>query len=291
MKTLVIANPIAGGGKGQRLANALTMQLRKRGMDVEMFLTSGTGDAFRRAQSLGDPLDRIVVVGGDGTLNETVNGLNHPSRTPIAQLPVGTANILAHELRLPRRPDKVAAMVATGHVRQIDHGLANGTRFLMVASAGFDAMVTRAVKQRRQGSLGYKGYIVPIVQTLYRYRSPSLRVCLDEGQPITGAMVIVGNTRNYGGLFSVTDRAQCDSGHFDVCVFPNGSPAALGLYALAAAGRRVSRLRNVVYRTARHITITADRPTPVQIDGDYFGQTPIEITIQPAAVPIIIPPE
>ena len=289
MKTLVIANPISGGGKGRRLADALTMQLRKRGIDVETFLTSAAGDAFRRAESLGEQIDRIVVVGGDGTLNEIINGLHDPSRTPIAQLPVGTANILAHELKLPRRPDQVAAMVAAGRVRTIDYGLVNGTRFFMVVSAGFDAMVTRAVKQRRRGSLGYKGYLVPIVQTLYQYRTPSLHVSVDEGQPITGALVIVGNTRNYGGLFSVTDRAQCDSGFLDVCVFPKGSPVALGLYALAAVGRRVSRLTNVVYRTGRRITITADRPTPVQIDGDYFGQTPTEITIQPAAVSIIVP--
>ena len=272
------------------MADAVTAALLRRGLGVETFLTGAAGDAAKRAQTIDDDIDRILVVGGDGTLNEILNGLAHPSRIPIAQLPMGTANILAHELSLPKHSEKVAALVAAGRVRHVDMGIANGKRFLMVASCGFDAMVTRVIKQNRSGSLGYKGYLLPILRTLYHYRPPRLCVCVDHGPPTYGAFVVVGNTQNYGGIFSITDRAQCDSNHLDVCVFPRGTRLALTWYYLAALARRVSRATDTRYLTGRHITITSDQPTAIEIDGDYFGQTPVEITIQPAVVPILVSP-
>ena len=99
----------------------------------------------------------------------------------------------------------------------------------------------------------------------------------------------MSNIRNYGGLFSITDRARCDSGHLDVCVFPRAGVRDLLRYARAARAARVSRLDGVEYRTGRRVRIASPEPVPVQVDGDHWGETPVDIDLEPSVVPILVP--
>ena len=122
-----------------------------------------------------------------------------------------------------------------------------------------------------------------------QYRAPQLRVTVGEAEPLSGALAIVSNIRNYGGIFSVADRARPDSGVLDVCVFSGERVRDLIRYVFAAATRRVSRLPDVTYRTGRRIVIEAEEPTAVQIDGDYRGTTPLTIEVDPSVVPILTP--
>ena len=128
-------------------------------------------------------------------------------------------------------------------------------------------MVTRAISRARRGTLGYPGYARPILQALRHYRAPRLRVSVDTAEPLSGALAVVSNIRNYGGIFSVADHARPDSGVL----------------------RRVSRLPDVTYRTGRRIVIEAREPTAVQIDGDYRGTTPLTIEVEPSVVPVLAP--
>ena len=291
MRVLVVVNPIAGGGAAARGAERLVRLLEGRGHAVECFSSQEpqeAGERVRQRESEGD-LDRIVVAGGDGTVNDVLNGLEDPSHVPLAQLAFGTANMLARELRIPRDPDALAALVESGACRRLDLGRAGSHRFLLVASSGFDAMVTRAISRTRRGTLGYPGYARPILHALRHYRAPQLRVSVDEAEPLSGALAVVSNIRNYGGIFSVADRARPDSGVLDVCVFSGERVGDLLRYAVAAASRRVSRLRDVTYRTGRRIVIEAREPTAVQIDGDYRGTTPLTIEVEPSVVPILTP--
>ena len=221
MKVLIVVNPIAGGGAAARGAEQLVRLLGGRGHAVESFSTrhpAEAGERVRKRESEGD-LDRIVVAGGDGTVNDILNGLEDPSRIPLAHLAYGTANMLARELRIPREPSALAALVERGTCRRLDLGRAGSRRFLLVASSGFDAMVTRAISRTRRGTLGYPGYARPILHALRRYRAPQLCVSVDGAEPLPGALAIVSNIRNYGGIFSVANRARPDSGVLDVCVF------------------------------------------------------------------------
>ncbi len=291
MKILVVVNPVAGGGAAARGAERVVRLLEGRGHAVECFSTRNpdeAGERVRQRESEGG-LDRIVVAGGDGTMNDVLNGLEDPSRVPLAHLAYGTANMLARELRIPRDPDALAALVESGACRRLDLGRAGSRRFLLVASSGFDAMVTRAISRTRRGTLGYSGYARPILHALRRYRAPQLRVSVDGGEPVAGALAIVSNIRNYGGIFSVADRARPDSGVLDVCVFSGERVADLVRYVFAAATRRVSRLPDVRYRTGRRIVIEALEPTAVQIDGDYRGTTPLTVEVDPSVVPVLTP--
>ncbi|UCE85330.1 MAG: diacylglycerol kinase family lipid kinase [Deltaproteobacteria bacterium] len=290
MKLLLIANPVSGRRRALRRRQRLEAILAARGHEVTTRITRAAGDAARFAALRPPDLDRIVVAGGDGTLNEVLNGLGERLGPPIVQLPSGTANILAHEYGLPGDPEAVADLVEGGVVRHLDLGVIGERRFLLLASCGFDAMVTRAIRRRRSGALGYRGYLRPIFETLWRYREPQLFVRIDAGEELPAALVVVSNTRNYGGLFCVTDRARGDSGQLDVCLFARASRRHLVRYAWAGFRGRIARLDGVLYRTGRRIAIRSAEPVPVEVDGDDYADTPVEIRVVPRAVPIVMPP-
>ncbi|RIL04644.1 MAG: hypothetical protein DCC71_13280, partial [Proteobacteria bacterium] len=271
-------------------AERLVRALAARGHAVERFATRAPGDARRCVAEAEGAVDRIVAAGGDGTLNEVVNGLADPGSTPLALLPLGTANMMAGALGIPRDPARLAELVERGRVRRVDMGLAGATRFLGVAGAGFDAMVTEAVRRTRRGALGYRGYAAPILRTLRGYRAPRLRVRLDGGAPIACGFAIVANLPNYGGLFAVTPEARPDSGRLDVCLFRDASFPGLVRIVWPAWRGTLARRADCHVASATHVTIDAEGPAsvPVQLDGDAWGATPVEITVRPAAVSMLV---
>ncbi len=112
---------------------------------------------------------------------------------------------------------------------------------------------------------------------------------VEGGRPIEGAWVVVANTFTYAGFLSVADRARCDSGHLDVVVFPRGSLPAQARYAWAGWRRRVSSLPGVSYLTGASVRIDLSDPVDVEVDGEYYGVTPIDITLQTAAAQVLTP--
>ncbi len=290
LKVLVIGNPAAGSGRGRERSARLVRALEARGHAVEFYATRAPGDARRHVAEREGSVDRIVAAGGDGTLNEIVNGLADPSATPIAPLALGTANMVAVALGVPRDPDALAKLVEADRVRRIDLGEVGTTRFLGVVGVGFDALVTEEVRAKRRGPLGYSGYAVPILRALARYRPPRLHVRIDGAPAIECGFAIVAKLPNYGGLFAVTPAARMDSGHLDLCLFRNATiPGLVGIVWPSWRGTLAKR-DDVVVTTATHLAIESagDEPVSVQIDGDAWGKTPIEITVQPRVVPMLV---
>lgn len=290
MRVLVIGNPVAGTGQTERKIDKFVTELQRRGHETETFMTTSAGEARERARSIDGDLDRLVVAGGDGTINEVVNGLTDPARVPILHLPTGTANQLARTLGLPFQPEKLVTILERGAVRRIDLGLAGTHRFLMVVSAGFDARVAEEVKKVRNGKLGYSGYMVPVLKTFASHEPRELTVTVDDSPEITGYLVMVLKLRHYGGVFVFDDDARLDSGLLHVCVFRERAIPWLFLYAMAGLVRRTSALPGLVRVTGRTVLIESEVPMPVEIDGDHAGTTPVNVTLVPAIVPVIVPP-
>ena len=275
MEILVIGNPVAGrANTSQRIARLVRL-LERRGHSVDIFFTAGPGDARDRARSVGPNVERLVVAGGDGTINEVLNGVDDPLRVPIVHLPTGTANMLHRDLGLPASLSSLADVLESGTVRRVDMGLVGERRFLMLLTAGFDAAVTEQLRRRRPTRLGYTGYFMPIVRTLMVYRPIRLRVTVDEGATVTGYLAMILNVRHYGGYFVFSDRARLDSGCFEVVVMPDGNVPELFRYAVRAFLRNMRRCRDVVCLSGRRVRIESDEPVSVQVDGDYFGTTPV----------------
>ncbi|MFH1349947.1 MAG: diacylglycerol kinase family protein [Pseudomonadota bacterium] len=284
----MIGNPAAGYGFNKTRIYGLVRILEDRGYEVKTHVTASPGDARRMACQIGQDEAILLVAGGDGTLNEVINGLNDPSRIPLLLFPMGTSNSMAKELGLSKRLDSVANTLEQGMIRRVDMGRVSERRFLLFVSAGLDAMVTREVLRRGRTGLGYGRYIIPIIKTLASYRAPDLKVVVD-GHELRGGMVLVSNTRPYGWIFRMADLARCDSGHLDICVFPGRKVSDFLRYAHAASLSRVSKIHDVHYVTGREIFIDSNEPVPVQVDGDYYGTTPIRINFYPSFVPILVP--
>jgi len=239
-----------------------------------------------------------------------LNGVEDPQRVPLLPVPLGTANMLARELGQRAESDDVVTTLESGYTTYFDMGLATYTdvngarasrRFLLVASAGFDAWVTREVARRRGRRLGYLGYAGPIFHTLLTYRCPRLSVSWNSPQEIDinedmetkaaectekAAMAVVCNCANYGGLFSLSPQADCTSGRADLVLLRNGGWLALLASAWSAFRKRLQQRSDTVQAHAQRIRIESDTSEPVEIDGDFVGTTPLEIAWKPGAVAI-----
>lgn len=290
-RVLILANPISGGGRSRRAAPALVAALAARGIAAELRFTTQGGDAKRFASEVDRAqTDLVVSVGGDGTLNEVVNGLQDPS-TPLAMLPMGTANVLACELRLPRRVAALAAAIAAGRTRPHAIGVANGRRFLLFIGAGLDGAMVERVEQVRSGTLGKLKWFAPVLHVVRRFPQSSLELELEDGTRRDDlSEVMVTNVRNYGGVFRLPRGSGSGEGGFTVLAFRQRTRRA---WFRAAAAAFLFGLRDGVHcevLRAHALRLRAATSAPFQIDGEFGGTTPLEITRLAEPARLVVPP-
>jgi YegS/Rv2252/BmrU family lipid kinase len=285
---VIISNPIAGRGAATKLTNDFADLLRRRGHFVEVVFTSHKGEAQMRAGQLPSSTDALIIAGGDGTINEAINGLKRPDSIPLGFLPAGTANMLARELCVPSDPEAVADMIGQYKVRNFDMGVANGRRFLLLLSAGIDAMVAEEVCRNRNHILGYRGYFVPILKVLAKYRPIELTITVD-GKTMEGSLALVLNVGHYGGIFDVSESARPDSGFLEVWIFRRGAIPDMLRYGAAALAGALTLMPDVYCVSGRTIRIESEEAAPVETDGDYLCATPVDVTIMPGSVSLLVP--
>lgn len=289
-RVFIIGNPASGRGKAGGQIMSLEKRLAEDGNIVTSKMTTAAGDVPKLLKDLPSDIDVLVVVGGDGTVNDVLNTLEYPTKIPIAILPTGGANILARDLGLPRDAVGTANLIRNGKTRHIDVGLVGDQRrFSAVLSVGFDATVVKAVQQGRKGRLGMRGFLLPTLKTVFGFKAPKISVSVDELTPATGAMVIVANTPTYAGFFHVADNARCDSGHLDVVVLPKWGFVPIIGYLWAAYRKRLTKLPEVIYLTGSKVSIRSDVIADVEVDGEYYGITPVDISVIPRAAPFLAP--
>jgi diacylglycerol kinase (ATP) len=289
MKVLVIANLRAGTGKTLNRVRTFARELEHRGHQVQTCMAKAPGEARELACHMAGDVDRLVIAGGDGTVNDVLNGVYDPSKVPILHLATGTANMLARDLGLPCRPEALADVLDYGAVRNVDMGLVGTRRFLLLASVGFDATVAQEVQKTRGATLGYQGYAMPMLRGLVRWCPTELLIRVDGKEAVHGTNVMVLKAKHYGGFFVFADEAELDSGHFDVFVFQGRTVPALFRYGLAAFVGKASKLRDVTHIMGTSVIIESTAPVAVEVDGDYFGTTPIKVELQPLLVPLVVP--
>lgn len=290
MHVRIIVNPIAGAGKGLVRAEELRRELASRGATAEILVTQRKGDAQREAARPG--ADCVVSVGGDGSANEVANGLRG-SAALMAILPLGTANVVARELRLPSKPRELAALIGQRSVRAVDAGIILGRRFLLGAGAGLDAAVIDEVHARRGAHLSLAAYVRPVARTVWHYAYPPVRVLTDGRLVCEDAVyVVVGNCRFSAAVFPVTPEARLDDGLLDVCVFRDLTISKIIRLAAASWRKGFAHRKDLYYTQARAIRLepASDAPVPFQVDGDPADGLPASIAVEPAALRIIAPP-
>ncbi len=287
----VIINPISGRGAARRLVSELCRLLVNDGIGVTIEQTQGPGQAATLAhQAEAAGCRAIVVVGGDGTINETVGGLSD-SAPPLLIVPAGTENILAKHFRTRKNAEWLRGVVLAGRTAEMDVPTANGRRFLMVSGVGFDAECVRRVTLARRGRITYANYFLPIWRAFWSYKHPRLRVEADGATIFEGqGLAIVGNVRRYAWGLQPALRAVPDDGLLDVIACPCTWQGPLLMHALRTIVRRQLR-GDVVYRQARRIRITTEMEAGVQVDGDWGGVTPVEYEMSGRRARFLVGPD
>lgn len=251
---------------------------------VEIHATSGAGDARRFARELalaGAPV--VVAAGGDGTVNEVVNGIAEAgpdTGTALGILPSGTMNVFANDLGLPcDRLDECWHLIESGRRRSIDLWRANEEYFAQLAGAGLDATVIAGTTWERKKQYGPFSYVMSMVEVMRR-GTPVLTVKAPGREPMEGRVVLVGNGVHYGGPFRLFPNASFTDGLLDVVVMKSHSLLNVTRLSMAAAAGAYSpRLRDITYfQTAElEVSCTAEA-VPFQADGEVCGRTPVRFS-------------
>jgi len=286
----VIVNPHSGyGGQGLVLAD-LKAALRAADLHVVEYTTKAPEDATRYARQIVGHATAAIVWGGDGTVNEVGNGLAGTD-VPILACPAGTENLLAKELHVSCNPREVLKVLRRGRIVECDVGTVNGRNFLLIMGVGFDGEVVRRLSATRTGHISHLSYFWPIWRTFWEHDFPRMRITAD-GETIFDdfALAFVGNISRYSVGLRICRDALYDDGLLDLVVFSCREQTALMLHAAWTLLRRHPLKGNVLYRRARRIRIEADQPTPSQVDGDVGPSTPLDISVAPQRIKLLIPP-
>jgi diacylglycerol kinase (ATP) len=303
---LFIVNPIAGSGRAHGIVPRIEAWLRERGIDGRMVETSEAGHAERLAASAsGAGHDRVVAVGGDGTMQEVINGLLSSGaaadrRAPeMAIVPAGRGNDMARSVRLPIDPMACLPIALGAVTHPFDVGLAtnpDGSRryFGAAGGVGFDAAVAYTMAVRRRFWMrGEPGYFLATLNELRRYRNSELSITL-SGQGTDRVVsqrflfVAFANGPYYGGGMQICPDAKTDDGWLDVCLVGDLSRLAAlrelpGIY-------QAKHLRNpkVEIVHARSVHIEGTPATRVHLDGEPFGSVPVDVTLLPGALSVAV---
>ena len=236
---LLIHNPNAGnGGSGRRqMLDQARRIFSSAGIEAELIETRGPGDATEMAQrAIVEGRQLVIACGGDGTLNEVVNGLaaeQNGRRVPLALLPGGTANVLAKELNLPWDIPGAAEKLIHGSLKDIALGLATPLNepekkryFLSVAGSGPDGMIVYSIDLDLKARVGILAYWWQGAREVFRYKFPHFRVITGD-QKIDASLVVVGRTKHYGGPFKITTAADLYEDQFELMALTTQSGAFL----------------------------------------------------------------
>jgi diacylglycerol kinase (ATP) len=291
--TVLIANPRAGHGKGAKMIERARARLCAAGLDPEVRETTAPAHGTVLAAQARDA-DLVIALGGDGTLHEVVNGLfreGQPPRAALAILPAGTGNSFLRDFGIVSFEQALDRLIS-GTERRVDVGrftcaTPEGPRsgvFVNLIGAGFIADVC-AVSQRKYKGMGAAGYVWGTLATLPALKAQMVRVTIDgvtEVRPLT--MATLCNSRYTGGAMLVAPTAALDDGRLDLITA--GPIGRAGLAALLPRLFQGGHLRHPAFaaRLAATVTLDADPPLPLMIDGEPYGQTPLEVSMLPRAL-------
>jgi len=291
---LVILNPIAGRRRRGLLRGTLAA-LGARGTILTVRETKGPGDAEAFAREaiaggdLGAPYDVVAAAGGDGTLNEVINGLSAAAEPPpLASVPLGTINVLAREIGLSRRPAAVADTILGGSTLPVRLGIANGRRFLLTAGAGIDAAAVARLSPGLKRLIGRAAYFFAATQALIAKGDTTFEVEVEEAR-FRASSVIVVHASRYASHHIAAPGASLSDPHLHALVSLGHGRAALLRCALAWATGRIPDQPDIRILPARRIAIAAPAGRPVQLDGDNWLTTPVEIGLEERPISLLVP--
>jgi diacylglycerol kinase (ATP) len=292
LKIQFIINPSAGHGNYKQIIHDIETIFSGSGFCYDIAMPSYQGEATLLAREFASNHDIVVAVGGDGTINEVLNGLIGTD-TIFGIIPAGTGNGIAREFGLPFNPKEACKTILSGHIKWMDVGNADGRYFMGFAGTGFDAMIARFAGELRGPFRGIWVYFYAGLMLFHRYKPQLLRIKIDsELVEVRPLIVAIANTKRYGGRALIAPDATPDDGLFDVCVIRSmGTLSLIRHLPKLFNGKHVNLSYVKIYK-GENVTIQADEPIPFHIDGESMdGYRSIQFTIVPKAIKLLVPGE
>jgi YegS/Rv2252/BmrU family lipid kinase len=296
VRTCVIFNPAARGNKARHFRR----QLDAIGSQCALKATTAPGDARRlAAEAVGEGFNLVVAAGGDGTVNETLNGLGDApdgfERARLGVLPLGTVNVFARELRIPLRLERAWEMLQRGRETRIDlprvefseNGIRQQRYFVQLAGAGWDARAIELVDWSHKKKIGPLAYVIAGLKAL-RERQPKITVRAG-GQSVTGEFVLMGNGRFYGGPVSAFPQANLRDGILDICILPRLSWWTLMRCMPGLLTNRKPAAGIAQFIQAAHFDLAGEPRTAFELDGEWVGHLPASFSVERERLRVVIP--
>lgn len=297
VSTVIIFNPTARGDKAKSLAPFLDSIAG----EVKLCPTRGPGDAAILArEAIESGFTTIVAAGGDGTVNEVLNGMAATGpgleRARLAVLPLGTVNVFAKELGVPGQMAQAWEVIRRGSERRIDlplasyqHGESAQERyFVQLAGAGLDSRAIAHVRWAEKKRFGQMAYLLAGLRAL-REHLPVLELHLPDGRSDSGELILVGNGRYYGGRWPLFPEAEMADGLMDVLVVPRIRVIGAARIFWALQFGTLDQRAGVRHYQVHSCSIRSDRPCEFELEGDNVGMVPLNLSMKPKALRVVVP--
>ena len=284
-KTLIILNPAANSERAQRKR----AQVEFLAADCVVCATTCTGDAELMARrGVKEGFEKIVAAGGDGTINEVVNGLAGTNAT-LGLLPIGTMNVFATELGLPVNDLALCwNIIQNDSTRAVDLAKANEKFFVQLAGVGLDAQAVKETSTQLKKNFGPLSYLISAAQIAAR-QPPRLSIQSDDAPIKEGSFVLVGNGRLYGGPFPFFKHAVIDDGKLDVIVFKSLGYLEIIKYLQDVVFSSEIRVPEIEYFQTSRLRVESDQSVPVEVDGELVGNCPVEFSLEERSLRVLVP--
>lgn len=290
MHLKVIYNPAAGRGRARRNVREVEEYLRSRGARADCEPSTGPDDLVRiAAESSRAGYDRVVVCGGDGTVNLAIREFDL-ERGTLGLIPTGSGDDFAKVVGIPRNIRRACDVVIDGKVREVDVALANGLRYLGVAGLGFDSEVADFANRNVRFLRGSAVYLYAIFRVLPRFTPRPVRIKTEEGTRDVNIMfAAIGNTRQYGGGIRITPDAVIDDGLLDLCIVHETTRAELLKTLPKAYTGAHCKSAFVEMGRGRAFEFSSENAMAVYADGEPLTRTPVVFGVAERRLRVVVP--
>lgn len=290
----MIVNPVAGKGRGRRVWPSVRAELRARGVQMDEAVAEERMHAWALAeQAARDGYELVVVVGGDGTTHEVINGIlrGRPEHPPtLAIIPGGTGNDFPRCVGIPPDPLTAARLLLDGARRRVDVGRANDRYYATISGVGFDAEVAQQVNRWPKWIGGTALYVAGILKMLATYSPVEARITIDgRTQTVKLFLLAAANTNWYGGGMYMAPHARIDDGELAVVYATDlGKAETLAVLPKVYSGDHLKHPK-VFHTTAKEVRVESAAPLAIHADGETVGHVPATFVVIPKAVEVLVP--
>lgn len=295
MKTCVIFNPVARGDK----ARGLRVRLAAIAREATLMPTQSAGDARRlAAEAVRGEFQTIVAAGGDGTLNEVLNGMadaNGFGRARLGVLPLGTVNVFAKELKLPQDIDGAWDAIHRGREMLIDapwatfdcNGATHRRYFAQLAGAGLDSRAVDLVNWELKKRIGFFSYVIAGLQA-FAEKLPPIEIT-NGHETAFGQLILIGNGKFYGGRFTVFPLADMADGVLEAVIYPRINVEAIARSCWGMVTDDFHTGRHTVQMRGTKLELKCAQRISFQLDGENVAPLPATFGLEPRALRVIVP--